>query len=109
MPNKKTVIEKLQKNEVTITEQVLLVVRNEQNKKVKEMKGFVDTMNRSFDSLFKTIEIQCTILIIILFYNVNLYFKTQAKIWPKAHVNLIDWDDFMAGIYQLGVSKPDLV
>jgi hypothetical protein len=57
MPNKDAQIEKWQEEGVIIAERVELVVRNEEVKKFKEMKGFVDTMNGLLDSSFKTTEI----------------------------------------------------
>jgi len=45
MPNKLAQIAKWQEEGVIIAERVELVVRNDEDKKLKEMKGFVDTMN----------------------------------------------------------------
>lgn len=57
MPNKNAQISKWQEDGVIIAERVELVVRNDEDKKFKEMKGFVDTMNSLIDSSFKTTEI----------------------------------------------------
>ena len=57
MPNKDAQIAKWQEEGVIIAERVELVVRNDEDKKLKEMKGFVDTMNGLIDSSFKNIEI----------------------------------------------------
>ena len=56
MPNKDAQIAKWQKEGVIIAERVELVVRKEEEKKLREMKGFVDTLNGLVDSSFKTIE-----------------------------------------------------
>lgn len=42
---------------MVIAEQVELVVRKQEEEKLREMKGFVDTLNGLLDSSFKTTEI----------------------------------------------------
>lgn len=46
-------IVKWQEEGVIIAERVELVVRNEGDEKLREMKGFVDTMNGLIDNSFK--------------------------------------------------------
>jgi hypothetical protein len=57
MPNKDAQISKWQKEGVIIAERVELVVRKEEDEKLKDMKEFVDTLNSLIDSSFKTTEI----------------------------------------------------
>jgi hypothetical protein len=57
MPNKDAQIAKWQEEGVIIAERVELVVRKEEDEKLREMKGFVDTLNNLIDSSFKTPEI----------------------------------------------------
>ncbi len=57
MTNKDAQIAKWQEEGVIIAERVELVIRNEEDKKFKEMKGFVNTMNGLLDGSFKTTEI----------------------------------------------------
>ena len=57
MPHKDEQIAKWQEEGVIIAERVELVVRKEEDEKLREMKGFVDTMNGLIDSSFKTTEI----------------------------------------------------
>ena len=54
MPNKDSQIAKWQEEGVIIAERVELVVRKEEDEKLREMKGFVDTMNGLIDSSCKT-------------------------------------------------------
>ena len=57
MPNKDAQIAKWQEEGVIIAERVELVVRKEEDEKLREMKGFVNTMNGLLDGSFKTTEI----------------------------------------------------
>jgi len=50
-------IAKWQEEGLIITERVELVVRKKEDEKLREMKGFVDTMDGLIDSSFKTTEI----------------------------------------------------
>jgi len=49
MPNKDAQIAKWQEEGVIIAERVALVVRNEEDRKLREMKGFLDTLNKLVD------------------------------------------------------------
>jgi hypothetical protein len=57
MPNKVAQIAKWQKEGVIIAERIELVVRKEEDEKLRKMKEFVDTLNNLIDISFKTIEI----------------------------------------------------